>query len=209
MKHQINLILTVVLCVCILAVSTISVMATESQEDTTVLTSSDFVPSDVASDTSSESSSADNGSSDSVSSGSDSSADISSDVDTDTTSSEVTSSDENASEVVSNPSTSSKRPTTSEDLGAGDTFVDETSSTVNGSNTVSNTGVPSEDSHNDDNYTLSENANNKNSVIKVVWIPILLILICVVGLIYINVFVTPKYEPITKKDNSNVVRRRK
>ena len=217
MKHQINLILTAVLCVCILAVSTVSVMATEPDGDATVLTSSEFVPSDVVNDTSSESSSVDNDSSEDTPSNSSSDSTSSDETSSDENSSDETTSDETASGDTSSSDTTSKRPITSEGAGAGDTFIDETGSLVTGSGTVSDTSVPggligtesTVEPEDDGNHFTGETTTAAAAVMKVIWIPILMIFVCVVGLIYINVFVKPKYEPITKKETSKVVRRRK
>lgn len=195
MKHQLNRILTIVLCLCILAVTTITAMATEPDGEPVVSTSSALVSSDIVSDTSSESDSSDS-TSENVSSDNTSSDDASS---------EDTSSEETVSSDVSSSTTSSKRPITSNGAGAGDTFVDETTSNIGGASGNDSTGNTEDDM----NHFSSETTNSAAAILKVIWLPILLIVVCVVGLIYINMFVKPKYEPIVKNETPKVVRRRK
>lgn len=204
MKHQLNIILTVVLCICILAVTTFTAMATEPDGDSIASTSSSLVSSEVVGGTSSESGSGDS-SSDNESTESTPDDTSSGDTASDENSSDDTSSDDTSSGDVSSSETSSKRPITSQGAGAGDTFIDETTSNIGG---VSGSDS-SENVEDDMNHFTGETTNSAASILKVIWLPILLIFVCIVGLVYINVFVKPKYEPIVKSETGKAVRRRK
>lgn len=197
MKHQIISVLTVIFCICLMTVFAVTAAATESSE---VGTTSEPAISDV-SGSSSESSSSDGGDSSSDTSsgvGSDVSSDTSSDTGSDSTSSDDTSSDDSTSDDTSSGDTTSKRPVTDGGNGAGNTFIDENGSQVLGGNTSPNDSSAIEPE--DENHFQNETTTAAVSIYKVIWIPILLCIVCIIGLVYVNIFMRPRFEPVGKKN---------
>ena len=135
-------------------------------------------------------------------------------LESDTSSTVETSSDESSSDSTSSKNTSSKKPIHSTG-GHGGTFIEQdvTSSrqSVTTSSTVSTTSTESlesyvEDEDEDVDHYVAHSKSAANAVLKLIWIPIVLIVLCTGGLITANVMFRRKYP---KKADDGAVRRSK
>lgn len=142
--------------------------------------------------------------------GSDTDSDVESDTESssesdssDETSSNELSSDEMSSdEQTSSSGTSSKKPITSQGSGGGSTFIDESGSQIGQNNSSTTVSVPGnligteqddEEEEDDGNHFTGKTTFAATSIYKIIWLPILLIVLCVGGLVYVNVFVKKQY----------------
>ncbi len=207
MNKKTTAVLVAVLCMALIVVFGMTATATEpdgssssatsvSSEQST--TSSEETNSDASNDTSISSS-------DEASSGEETSSGEGTTSDSETSSGEGTSSDE---ETSSEETTSSKpnKPITSGG-GHGSTFVDETGSQLASENTVStelevgedfisgdyNEGI---DEDIDEYYQGEEQGFVADNIYKIIWIPITIALLCIVGLIVVNVMFKKKYPKV-------------
>ena len=202
----------------------LTVMATG--EDDVQSSSSATVSSESSSDVSSETSSEETSSNESTSSDETYSEETSSEEGTsseedtsseESSSEEGTSSDESSSDEAtsSTTSTTSKPGQSSAKPGGGSTFIDETGSNVTGS-------IPTVDVEEGDEeqlYSPDEEAEGVDEeieeyeggkvvamsslVYRYIWIPILISLLCIGGLIYVNVFVRIKLASGTNSHTPN------
>ncbi len=215
-KNFLTVILTTVL-VCVLAVSVFSAGFVSAVEGDPVQSSdvsgvsseeSDSSNDSTSSDTSSDETASGDTSSDGTTSG-DASSDESTSSDETTSGEENTSSDQTASgeENTSSDTTSSQRPITSQGAGGGSTFIDEFGSIVDvtvpsGEDGETENDVTEEEIDEGEHF-VSENISQMSAIIgKIIWIPILFVLLAIGGLVYVNVFYAKKYK---KVDNSKTL----
>ncbi len=209
--------------VCAMAASAVGEQEGEPSENSStgsvVITSSDSeTSSEVGGDSSAESSSEENGSL---------SSEISSDSESDSSSSEVDSSNDNGSSETSSSGTSSKKPIHSTG-DHGNTFIDQdltsdstsTDNDTESSSSVSVTSSVSSDVYcgtdeDIDNYVGRTNSA-ANQVYKIIWIPIVLIVLCIGGLVTVNILFRKKYPKAPangatrrKKSSRTAAKRRK
>ena len=203
MKNKSLSFLTIVVCVCIMLAATTVAMAVPDSSDVSSVASSENSSVDSSSEVSSDASgeiSSDNVSdaqgSDSSdtsdtsdvldsSDSSDSSEDGSSD-----TSSEGDSSEDSSSDNPSSGTTTSRPHITSQ--GAGGTtnsFIQEDPSDLSQNNSMTSSTSSDTTEGDDEGYYVenTEVTNFAKKIYKVIWIPIVIAVLCVVGLLYVNV----------------------
>lgn len=208
MKRDLISVLTIILCLSLMFAATMTVMATEpeggaesssSQNTETEVSSSDEgIGSDESSEEN-ESSSSDESSGDETSSDESSSEESS-----DESSEDGESSDESSEEETSSEETSSKKPIYSNGAGGGSTFIDENDSQIAEGNssivsseptTSSGTSSTGEIQPEDEHFE-GEATTVKDKIFKVIWIPIVVSVLCIAGLVYVNLFWNKHSKPI-------------
>lgn len=213
-----------VLCIVLIVVSAITVSAV-GEED-----SSSQQSSEASSVTEQPSSSLDNDSSSTDSTASDdesedtSSAENSSEssdsLESDTSSTDGDSSEEDSSDSTSSKNTSSKKPIHSTG-GHGNTFISQ-DVTTGTQNVITSSAAPTvsvdydESYYDDEEHYVAHSKSAANAIYKIIWIPIVLIVLCTGGLVTANVMFRKKYPKKTEggagrrsSKSRGAVRRRK
>lgn len=214
MLKKLALALFNVLCIVLIVVSAITVSAVGEEDSSSSQGSSEVssVASQSSSSSDSGSSSTDSTSSDNesenASSDSSDSLNSSDSTESDTSSADGDSSDESSSDSTSSKNTSSKKPIHSTG-GHGNTFISQDVTTgtqsVITSSATSTVSVDYDESYDDDEeHYVARSKSAASAVLKLIWIPIVLIVLCTGGLITANVMFRKKYP---KKAEGGATRR--
>ncbi len=191
-----------VLCIVLIVVSAITVSAvgegdvSSSQESSEVSSVTEQPSSSVDSDSVSTDSDTSGAESDDLSSD-DGSSDSSDSSESDTSSIDGDSSEESSSDSTSSKNTSSKKPVHTTG-GHGNTFISQDVTTgtqsVITSSAASTVSADYNESYDDDEeHYVARSKSAASAIYKLIWIPIVLIVLCVGGLVTANVMFRKKY----------------